>query len=38
MYTILGAGLSGLSVADHLNKKGIPFTIYEAKNHAGGHI
>jgi len=38
MYTILGAGLSGLSVADHLNKKGIAFTIYEAKSHGGGHI
>lgn len=38
MHTILGAGLSGLSVADHLNKKGIPFNIYEAKSYGGGHI
>jgi protoporphyrinogen oxidase len=38
MYTILGAGLSGLSVADHLAKKGIPYTLYEGKSHGGGHI
>lgn len=38
MYTILGAGLSGISVADHLHKKRIPFEIYEAKAHGGGHI
>lgn len=38
MYTILGAGLSGLSVADHLSKKGITFKLYEGKSHGGGHI
>ena len=38
MYTILGAGLSGLSVADHLNKQGISFRLYESKSHGGGHI
>lgn len=38
MYTILGAGLSGLSAADHLAKEGIPFQIFEAKAHGGGHI
>jgi protoporphyrinogen oxidase len=38
MYTILGAGLAGLAVADHLRKKGISFSIYEAKAHGGGHI
>jgi protoporphyrinogen oxidase len=38
MYTILGAGLSGLSAADHLLKHNIPFNIYEAKSHGGGHI
>ena len=38
MYTILGAGLSGLSVADHLAKHNIPFKLYEGKSHGGGHI
>jgi protoporphyrinogen oxidase len=38
MYTILGAGLSGISVADHFSKKGLPFEIYEGKSHGGGHI
>jgi protoporphyrinogen oxidase len=38
MVIILGAGLSGLSTADHLHKNNIPFKIYEAKNHGGGHI
>jgi len=38
MYTILGAGLSGLSVADHLRKRNIPFEIFEDKAYAGGHI
>jgi len=38
MYTILGAGLSGLAIADHLDKAGIPFDLFEAKSHGGGHI
>ena len=38
MYTILGAGLSGLSVADHFTKQGISFRLYESKSHGGGHI
>lgn len=38
MYTILGAGLSGLSIAEHLAKRNIPFQIYESKSHGGGHI
>ena len=38
MYTILGAGLSGLSIGDHFLKKEIPFVLYEAKSHGGGHI
>lgn len=38
MYTILGAGLSGLSVAHHLEKLEIPFQLYESKSHGGGHI
>lgn len=38
MYTILGAGLSGISIADHLSKCNIPFKVYEGKSHGGGHI
>lgn len=38
MFTILGAGLAGLSVADHLSKNGVPYKIFEAKRHGGGHI
>ena len=38
MYTILGAGLSGISVADHLEKAGISYQIFEGKAHGGGHI
>lgn len=38
MFTILGAGLAGIAVADHLNKKGIPFEVFEAKPYGGGHI
>jgi len=38
MYTILGAGLSGLSAADHLAKNEIDFKLYEGKSHGGGHI
>lgn len=38
MYTILGAGLSGLSLADHLTKRNINYKLYEAKSHGGGHI
>lgn len=38
MFTILGAGLAGIAAADHLNKKGISFEVFEAKSHGGGHI
>lgn len=38
MVVILGAGLAGISVADHLKKYDIPFEIFEAKGHGGGHI
>src|SRR5687767_7350192 len=38
MFTILGAGLSGLALADHLNKKHYEFELYEGKSHGGGHI
>ncbi|UEG54946.1 FAD-dependent oxidoreductase [Mucilaginibacter daejeonensis] len=38
MYTIIGAGLAGLSTADHLKKANVAFELYEAKMHGGGHI
>jgi protoporphyrinogen oxidase len=38
MYTILGAGLSGLSIADHLSESRVDFEIYEGKPYGGGHI
>jgi protoporphyrinogen oxidase len=38
MYTILGAGIAGLSMADHLDKKKLAYILYEAKSHGGGHI
>lgn len=38
MFTILGAGLAGIAAADHLNKKGVPFEVFEAKPYGGGHI
>ena len=38
MFTILGAGLSGLSIADHFFKRGVSFQLFEAKSHGGGHI
>jgi protoporphyrinogen oxidase len=38
MFIILGAGLSGLSVAKHFQDGNIPFKLYESKAHGGGHI
>ena len=38
MYTIIGAGLSGLALADHFKKNNIEFEIFEGKAHGGGHI
>ncbi len=35
---ILGAGLTGLTTAHHLNKKGLDFCILEKGNRAGGVI
>ncbi len=33
---VVGAGLSGLACALHLQSKGVPVTLYEATNQAGG--
>lgn len=38
MYTIIGAGLTGLAIADHFKKNDIEFEIYEGKEHGGGHV
>ena len=35
---IIGAGLSGLSIAYHLEKQNIGFKILEAQNRMGGRI
>ncbi len=35
---IIGAGITGLTAAFYLKRKGIPFTVYEASNRAGGVI
>ncbi|MCW9707075.1 protoporphyrinogen oxidase [Fodinibius salsisoli] len=35
---ILGAGITGLSIAYGLHKKGIPVTVYEKSNQVGGAI
>ncbi|MEZ4934476.1 MAG: FAD-dependent oxidoreductase [Saprospiraceae bacterium] len=35
---ILGAGLSGLTLAYYLQKENIPFLILEARNRVGGRI
>ena len=36
MYTILGAGLSGISSSFHLSHNNCK--VFEKKNHLGGHI
>lgn len=36
MYTILGAGLSGISSSFHLGHNNC--VVYEKNNYAGGHI
>lgn len=35
---ILGAGISGLAAAHYLHRKGVPFTVLEARNRVGGRI
>ena len=35
---IIGAGITGLTAAFKLQRKGIPVTVYEASDHAGGVI
>ena len=38
MIAIIGGGISGLSLGWHLQKKDIPYKIFEASAHAGGNI
>ncbi|MFV0290606.1 MAG: protoporphyrinogen oxidase [Mangrovibacterium sp.] len=38
MVAIIGGGLTGLSIGHQLKKAGIPFTIFEQSNRAGGSI
>lgn len=35
---ILGAGLTGMSAAFHLAKKGVPYRLFERLPHPGGHV
>jgi oxygen-dependent protoporphyrinogen oxidase len=35
---IIGAGITGLTAAFYLQRKGIPVTVYEASGHVGGVI
>ena len=38
MIAIIGAGISGLSLAYFLQKNGIPYVLLEASNRSGGYI
>ncbi|HEX6694585.1 MAG TPA: protoporphyrinogen oxidase [Longimicrobiales bacterium] len=38
MIVIIGAGISGLALAQELDARGIPFTVYEREQRAGGVI
>src|SRR5262245_22113758 len=35
---IIGAGITGLVAGFHLNRKGIPVSVYESSNRVGGVI
>ena len=35
---IIGAGITGLTAAFYLKRKGVPVTVFEASNRAGGVI
>ena len=35
---VIGAGITGLTAAFYLSRKGVPVTVYEAGGHAGGVI
>ncbi|GAB3830125.1 hypothetical protein GCM10028895_45770 [Pontibacter rugosus] len=35
---IVGAGISGLALAYHLQKLGVPYDLFEAGSHVGGNI
>ena len=35
---IIGAGITGLTAAFYLKRKGIPVTVYEASGRVGGVI
>lgn len=38
MIAIVGAGISGLSLAWHLHQKNIPYQIFEASSEVGGYL
>lgn len=38
MIAIVGAGISGLSIAWHLHQKNIPYQIFESSSEVGGYL
>ncbi len=38
MIAIVGAGISGLSIAWHLHQKNIPYQIFESSDEVGGYL